>query len=157
MEVLIVGGGIAGLATAIALRGAGHEVQVLERASQAAEVGAGLAIWPNGRRALAALGAGEARGLPVRRLQLRSWRGRLLGEVPLAELQGRYGYELILMHRTDLHGSLLEILGRDTVQLGSEVIGFEPAGSRVRVALRSGGQSVADLLVRADGIRSTVR
>lgn len=98
VEVLIVGGGIGGLATAIALRRAGHEVQVLERASQAAEVGAELAIWPNGRRALGALGAGEARGLPVLRLQLRSWRGRLLGEMPLAELKGRYGFELILMH-----------------------------------------------------------
>ena len=157
MEVLIVGGGIGGLATAIALRRAGHEVQILERASQAAEVGAGLAIWPNGCRALAALGAGDTRGLGVRRLQLRSWRGRLLGEMPLAELKGRYGFELILMHRTDLHGSLLEILGRNAIQLGSEVIGFEPAGSRVRVALRSGRQCDADLLVGADGIRSTVR
>ncbi|MDQ6637682.1 MAG: FAD-dependent monooxygenase [Candidatus Dormibacteraeota bacterium] len=61
------------------------------------------------------------------------------------------------MHRADLQASLLEILGRHTVQLGSEVIGFEPSGSRVHVTLRSGRQCDTDLLVGADGIRSTVR
>ncbi|MBJ7602766.1 MAG: FAD-dependent monooxygenase [Candidatus Dormibacteraeota bacterium] len=157
MEVLVVGGGIGGLATGIALRQAGHEVRVLERAAKIAEVGAGLGIWPNGRRALAALGAGDTPGLPVRRLHLRSWRGRLLSEVPLAELKRRYGSELIVMHRADLQGSLLEILGRHTVQLGSEVIGFEPSGSRVHVTLKSGRHCDTDLLVGADGIRSTVR
>src|SRR2546426_11242752 len=60
VEVLIVGGGIGGMATAISLRQAGHEVRILERALKTAEVGAGLAIWPNGRRALAALGLADA-------------------------------------------------------------------------------------------------
>jgi 2-polyprenyl-6-methoxyphenol hydroxylase-like FAD-dependent oxidoreductase len=145
------------MATAISLRQAGHEVRVLEKALKTTEVGAGLAIWPNGRRALAALGAGDTAGLPVRRLQLADWRGHLLSEMPLTELKARYGSELIVMHRVDLHGSLFAVLGRDTVQLGSEVIGFEPVGSRVRVTLRSGRQWDTDLLVGADGIRSTVR
>jgi 2-polyprenyl-6-methoxyphenol hydroxylase-like FAD-dependent oxidoreductase len=145
------------MATAIALRQAGHEVRVVERASKAAEVGAGLAIWPNGRRSLAALGVGDTDGLPVRRLQLRDWRGRLLSEMALGELKARYGSELIILHRADLHSSLLEVLGRHTVQLGSEVIGFQQVGSRVHVALRSGEQCDTDLVVGADGIRSKVR
>ncbi|MDQ6637681.1 MAG: NAD(P)-binding protein [Candidatus Dormibacteraeota bacterium] len=62
--MLIVGAGIGGLATGIALGRTGHEVRVLERAVKIAEVGAGLAIWPNGRRALAALGAGETPAFP---------------------------------------------------------------------------------------------
>jgi 2-polyprenyl-6-methoxyphenol hydroxylase-like FAD-dependent oxidoreductase len=58
VNVVVAGGGIAGLATAIALRSGAHEVQVLEQASAPVEIGAGLAIWPNGRRALAKLVVG---------------------------------------------------------------------------------------------------
>jgi 2-polyprenyl-6-methoxyphenol hydroxylase-like FAD-dependent oxidoreductase len=156
VEVLITGGGIAGLAAGIALERAGHKVQVLERAQVAAEVGAGLAIWPNGRRALDALGVHELPGIAVRRLQLLDWRGRPLREIPVGELKDRYGHDLLLIHRRELHDSLFQLLGH-AVRFGADVTGFEQDSSRVCVALRSGERIAADLLVGADGIRSAVR
>jgi 2-polyprenyl-6-methoxyphenol hydroxylase-like FAD-dependent oxidoreductase len=157
VKVLIAGGGIAGLGAAISLRQAGHRVQVLERASVPGEVGAGLALWPNGRRALASLGVDDLDEAPVRSLKLSTWRGRLLSEPPLDQLERRYGFGMTLVHRAELHGRLLETLGPDRVRFGTEVVGFEQTGDRVTVALGGGQAMQADLLVGADGIRSAVR
>jgi 2-polyprenyl-6-methoxyphenol hydroxylase-like FAD-dependent oxidoreductase len=157
MEILIAGGGIAGLAAAIALRQTGHEVQVLEGSSGHPELGAGLAIWPNGWRAMAQLGLAEVPGCTVRRLEIRNAHDHLLSVPPVADLKGRYGYELILVHRADLHALLLDGLSPTAVRFGSEIARFEQDRRRVRVSLRSGEVLEADLLVGADGIRSAVR
>ena len=157
MDTLIAGAGIAGLAAAIAMKQTGHDVQVLERAPAPAEVGAGLALWPNGRRALASLGVEDLPGAPVSRLQLGTWRGRLLSSAPLDQLKERHGYELMIVHRAALHSALLRQLGADPVRFGSEVAGFDQGGSRVRVHLRTGEELESDLLIGADGIWSAVR
>lgn len=157
MKVLIAGGGIAGLAAAIAVRQAGHEVEVLERTTSPSEVGAGLAIWPNGSRALAALGVENVPGCAVHRLELRNLHDRLLTTSPLDSLKSRKGYELILTHRADLQEAMLERLGKSSVRFGSEVAGFEQKENSVRASLVGGQELEADLLVGADGIRSAVR
>ena len=157
MRVLIAGAGIAGLAAAIALGRSGHEVEVLERSDFPGEVGAGLAIWPNGGRALAALGLDVPAGHSLRRLELRSWRGRLLSDPPVGELAARYGYPLTMVHRAELHRALLDSAEGANVRYATEVDGFDQQESRVRVGLRSGETREADLLVGADGIRSAVR
>ena len=94
MKAIIVGGGIAGLASALALTRRGWQVEVLERAPEFTEVGAGLSVWPNALRALDALGVGG----PVRRravLQgqagIRDATGRWLSRTDTAELERRYG------------------------------------------------------------------
>jgi 2-polyprenyl-6-methoxyphenol hydroxylase-like FAD-dependent oxidoreductase len=157
MKVLVAGGGLGGLATAIAVVRAGHEVEVFERAAQSAEVGAGVAIWPNGQRPLSALGLEGATGFPVRMLHLRTRRDRLLMEVPVGQLRGRYGYDLVMMHRAELQAVLLKALGPAVVNFSSEVVGFDQDGSRVDVHLASGQRRQGDLLIGADGLRSTVR
>jgi 2-polyprenyl-6-methoxyphenol hydroxylase-like FAD-dependent oxidoreductase len=156
VKVLVAGGGLGGLATAIAIVRAGHEVEVFERAAQPAEVGAAVAVWPNGQQALAALGVEGAR-FPVRSLQLRSRRNRLLMTVPLDELKARYGYDLVMMHRAEMHSTLLEALGRAVVHFSSGVVGFDQDGSMVTVHMASGERRQGDLLVGADGLRSEVR
>jgi 2-polyprenyl-6-methoxyphenol hydroxylase-like FAD-dependent oxidoreductase len=156
VTIVVAGGGIAGLGAAIAARRAGHDVQVLEQASGPAEVGAGLALWPNGLAALARLGV-DVPGCPVRRLQLLSWRGRTLTELPIGDLRSRHGYELMLVHRPELHASLLAAAGRDVVRYGARVAGFDLQEPDVRVRLSSGEALRADLLVGADGIGSAVR
>ena len=155
--VTIAGAGIAGVATAIAAKRAGFDVEVLERAETLYEVGAGLAIWPNGTRALHALGVHEIPGKEVRGLELRTWRGRLLTDTPVRDFRNRYGYDMIMVHRVELHATLLRLLGSENVRSGCEVTGFEQNGSVVRVALKSGEQREAGILIGADGLRSSVR
>jgi 2-polyprenyl-6-methoxyphenol hydroxylase-like FAD-dependent oxidoreductase len=157
MKVLIAGGGVAGLAAAIALRQVGHEVEVLERSPAPSEVGAGLAVWPNGSRALAALGVDDVLGCGVHRLELRNLHDQLLSVSPLDRLMGRYGYELKLMHRADLQVALLKRVGKSSVRFGSELAQFEQKKGSVRASLLGGEALEADLLVGADGIRSAVR
>lgn len=153
----MAGAGIGGLVSSIAIRQAGHEVEVLERSPVLEEVGAGLAIWPNGHRALAALGIQDVPGISVPGVSVRTWRGRLLIQTPVGEFRARYGHDLILVHRAELHSSLLEMLGREGVRAASEVVAFEQDGSTVGITLASGKRLEADMLVGADGLRSAVR
>jgi 2-polyprenyl-6-methoxyphenol hydroxylase-like FAD-dependent oxidoreductase len=157
MKVVIAGAGIGGLATAIAIGRAGHEVEVLERAPVLGEIGAGVALWPNGQRALEALGIDLTGGLPVRGLEFRSRRGRLLMETPVADLRARYGHDLVLVHRAELHSLLLDAVGRDRVRAGAEVVALEEDAVAVGVGLASGDRRQADVVVGADGLRSAVR
>ena len=80
MRTIVIGGGIAGLASALALTRRGWHVEVLERAPEFGEVGAGLSLWPNALRALDALGVGE---------QVRS-RAVLEGQVGIRDAGGRW-------------------------------------------------------------------
>lgn len=156
MKVLIAGAGIAGLATAVALRRAGHQVQVLERRRELTEIGAALAIWPNGTRALEALGV-EAACLNVERHSFRTWQGRELMELPMDALVERYGSGMTLVHRADLQSALRAALDRESVHLGCEVTGFTEEEGGVQVTMRDGRAAQGDVLIGADGLRSAVR
>src|SRR4051812_49609153 len=93
-RALVIGAGIAGLATAIALRRAGRDVLVLERAPQLREIGAGVSLWPNAVKALRRLGVGdavEAAGAPAHDAAFRNWRGGELRTSITARPQGRLG------------------------------------------------------------------
>jgi 2-polyprenyl-6-methoxyphenol hydroxylase-like FAD-dependent oxidoreductase len=157
VKVVVAGAGIGGLATAIALGRAGHEVEVVERAAVLGEVGAGVALWPNGQRALEALGIRSTPGQGVRGLQLRSRRGRLLTDTPIADFRARHGFDLVIVHRAELHALLLDAAGRDRVQAATEVISVEQDSAAVEVELASGERRRAEVLVGADGLRSAAR
>lgn len=155
-KAIIAGGGIGGLAAAIALRAAGLEVEVMERANVHREIGAAVVIWPNGTRALRSLGV-EPAWLEVRQMSLMRSDGRLLTAPPVAALASRYGSGMMLVHRAELHAALLHALGGEAVRMGAEVGGFWETASGVRVRLAGGGEAEADLLIGADGLRSAVR
>ena len=156
MKALIAGAGIGGLATGIALRRAGLEVRLFERSREMREIGAGLMIWPNGTRALEALGV-EVRAMTIDRLFFRTWRGRLLMEAPVRAISERFGSNVAVVHRADLQSALVKSLGRGVLSLGAEVSGFDDAGAKVEAKLRDGTSDAGDLLIGADGLRSTVR
>ncbi len=153
-QAAVVGAGIGGLAAGIALSQAGWEVTVFESAAELHPLGAGLSIWPNGVRALRALGIGAvADGAPRTGGALRRANGALLAEFDPDTIEARYGAPLVGLHRAELHEALLDGLGPDRLRLGMALESLE--GDELRFA--DGSTWRADLIVGADGIGSIVR
>jgi FAD-dependent urate hydroxylase len=155
VRALVVGGGIGGLAAAVALRRAGHDVTVYERAERLREVGAGLGISANALAALDRLGlraAAASRGALGRRLLLRTASGRTLADVAL-----RPGEESLGIHRAALLEVLYEAAGAATVNLGASCTSVSQDEAGVTASFADGSTDRGDFLVGADGIRSVVR
>jgi 2-polyprenyl-6-methoxyphenol hydroxylase-like FAD-dependent oxidoreductase len=153
VRVIVVGGGIAGLSAAIALRGTGHEAVVLERAPRVDPVGAGITLFANAMRALDRLGVGEAvaaRGAAATGSAILTWAGRELTRVPSDLLEGT-----IALHRADLQAELAAASG--DVRLGVEVTAVEQGQDGVVARSTDGREERGDLLVGADGLSSVAR
>jgi len=128
MRVMIVGAGIGGLTAAIALRRAGIDATVFERAGEIKEVGAGILLAANAVSALGEIGlSDDVRGLgtPASAGRILTWRGKTLTEVPVGELEARVGAPSAAVHRADLQKLLLRKLERQKIWLGAECVGFE--------------------------------
>src|SRR3954465_167225 len=122
-RALVIGAGIAGLATAIALQRTARDVLVLERAPQLREIGAGISLWPNAVHALRRLGVGEAveaAGAPAHDAAFRSWRGPQLGASITSQLEARFGAPLVLIHRARLQSVMRSALDPGAIRLGAE-------------------------------------
>ncbi|HET9109843.1 MAG TPA: FAD-dependent monooxygenase, partial [Ktedonobacterales bacterium] len=159
-RVLIAGGGLGGLVAAIALRRQGIAVSVFERADELVEVGAGLTLWANAITSLRHIGLGdllEMVGKRALRSRILSWRGETLGEAPVEALARTFGVPLIAVHRADLQAALLAALGPGIMRTGATCTGFEQSGDAARLRLASGEEVAGDLLIGADGLRSTIR
>jgi salicylate hydroxylase len=162
--ILIAGGGIAGLAGALALARNGRETRVLERAGAFETVGAGLQIGPNAVRALKYLDVWErvvpASFAPPRIIIRDGLSGRSLQEIALdAEFERRFGEPYRVIHRADLLGGLLERAkesSRIELLTNAEVKEFTDRGGYVEVALPAGPQH-GEALLGADGIGSVIR
>ncbi|WP_265565394.1 FAD-dependent oxidoreductase [Streptomyces hygroscopicus] len=158
LDVLVVGAGIAGLATATALCRGGMSVDVIERSPESRATGAGLFLPGNSVRALTALGLEEhlsALGAAVPGQRLMSHRGRVLADIDLAELwRGTAG--CVGITRGDLHAALQDVVPvpvRHGVTLGS----LKQSDDGVHVEFSDGGSGRYDVVVGADGIRSGLR
>lgn len=158
-SAVVVGGGIGGLAAAVALCRRGWRVRVCERAAEFTEVGAGISLWPNALRALAALDlADRVRGIGAVESagSLRDRSGRRLSQVDNAELERRYGFPVLMVHRADLVDVLADALPREALLPSTTVTGLRADGDAV-VVEHGAGELRADLVVGADGLRSSVR
>jgi 3-hydroxybenzoate 6-monooxygenase len=163
--LLIVGGGIGGLATALAAARAGRRVHVIEKSPEFTEIGAGLQLAPNATRMLDRLGVLEdvlrlatfpknlvmmdaVTGLPITRLEL--------GDA----FRAHYGYPYIVMHRGDLLAAELQACRSQpliTLHGGREAIAIEQDGDSVHVTCHDGTSFDGDAVVGADGLWSRVR
>jgi 2-polyprenyl-6-methoxyphenol hydroxylase-like FAD-dependent oxidoreductase len=152
---LIVGAGIGGLAAAVALRRAGWQVRVHERASHPRELGFALALAPNAIAALEELGLSGAmvgRGVAVTQFEVRHADGRLI-----IRFSAQPGGSGVIALRSALHGQLLDAVGNESLVLASEAIGFSQEGPTAHLNLRGGGSDRADVIVAADGVGSAIR
>jgi 2-polyprenyl-6-methoxyphenol hydroxylase-like FAD-dependent oxidoreductase len=155
VKAVIIGGGITGLGSAVALTRRGMHVEVLERATEFTEVGAGLSLWPNALRALDLLGvAGPVRDQAVLQgpVGIRDPAGRWLSRTDTGELERRFG-PTAMIHRADLVAVLRDAVPDGVLHPGITVSAVRADGTVVH----SGGECRADLVVGADGIHSTTR
>ncbi|HEX4805673.1 MAG TPA: FAD-dependent monooxygenase [Conexibacter sp.] len=160
MRIAIVGAGVGGLAAGIALRRAGFDVRVYERAPAIAPVGFGLLIQPNGAKALHLLGLGPAleRISPrLRAVVMRDEAGELLSDIETDPLEQATGLRPFPVARADLFGVLAEGFGLDRVTLGAECVGVEQSAEEATIHFADGRSATADLVVGGDGLRSVVR
>jgi 2-polyprenyl-6-methoxyphenol hydroxylase-like FAD-dependent oxidoreductase len=159
-RAIVIGGGIGGLTTAIALRGAGFDVDVFERAAELNEVGAGISLWSNALGVLDRLNLGEAIravSVPARSIGLRTWQGEVLVSDPLVGLEATRGVVCRVMHRAELQAALYRACGPARVHLAARAVGFREDPDGVVVELDGGETVRGDLLVGADGLHSIVR
>jgi salicylate hydroxylase len=162
LHVAIVGGGLGGLAAAIFLRAAGHEVTVYEQAPALRELGAGIVVSPNMVRPLAAAGLEEhLAGFAVRleaAWEFRRWQdGRVLFVQEMGDACRRlYGADCYVAHRGDLLAMLTGALPGETVRLDHRLVGLH-YNRRVELRFADGATAAADAVIGADGIHSTVR
>jgi salicylate hydroxylase len=164
-RVVIIGGGIGGLAAALALLRRGLDVEVYEQAGELKEVGAGIQISSNGTRVLYALGLEEllrrVQVVPTRR-ELRHWRtGETWSWFELgASSADRYGTPHVMLHRGDLLGLLADAVAQlkpDAIKLGRRCVDVAQNDEQVEVRFGTGEVAGASFVIGADGIHSKVR
>jgi 2-polyprenyl-6-methoxyphenol hydroxylase-like FAD-dependent oxidoreductase len=164
-RILIAGGGIGGLATALALAQKNIPSLVLEKAGQLGEIGAGIQLGPNAFHCFDRLGVGEtARKMAVYIDQLRLMDSLADGEICHIDLgeafRARYGNPYAVVHRGDLHGVLLTAC-RDhpliELKVSSEVTGYDQDGTTVSARLGTGERVTGAALIGADGLWSNIR
>ncbi|GAB2616159.1 monooxygenase [Paractinoplanes abujensis] len=156
-NAVVIGGGIGGLAAGLALQRRGWSVTVLERAAALEDVGAGLAVAPNGLRALDRLGAGR----PVRALSalqgtagIQRPDGRWISRTDAAAAEARFGEPTVVVHRAALISVLADALQPGTLRLGVTAGAVSPEQGTV---VTSDGTLMAEVVVAADGLHSPVR
>jgi 2-polyprenyl-6-methoxyphenol hydroxylase-like FAD-dependent oxidoreductase len=152
----IVGGGIGGVAAAVALRQVGIDAVVYERAPQLREAGAGMMLWPNATRVLAGMGLLESameRSGSSTRFLVRASDGTVLMNISL----GAFDVPAICMRRSDLLDVMLAKLPPESIQLGHKLDHLDQSKGKVRISFEGGAVKEHDAVVGADGIRSRVR
>ncbi|MBX3652819.1 MAG: FAD-dependent monooxygenase [Ramlibacter sp.] len=164
-QVLIAGGGIGGLAAALACARAGCEVRLYEREPVFGEVGAGLQLGPNAVRVLQGWGLGDALARVGARPEMLTARSALTGErlagLPLGDgFQQRYGAPYVTVHRADLHALLLQAVRQQPgvrLNLNAAVAAVSTSATGVQLRTTDDLQVEGDALVGADGLWSRVR
>ena len=162
-KVAIIGGGIGGLAAALALHRRGIEVAVYEQSAEIKEIGAGVNMSPNALKAFRLLGVEDAMveiGHHTKATMARNYKsGRVIRrqENSAGGLEARFGAKFLTIHRADILDVLEGALPDNIFHLGHQCTGVAP-GDRASVARFKNGREIeADIIVGADGIRSAVR
>jgi len=160
-RIVIVGGGLAGLAAARALAAFGIKADVFEAAPALGEIGAAVNTSPQAVKALRAIGVGEkvaavgtaSPGIYTRNMQT----GDFLEFNDRLKTGARYGAPYYTFHRADLLDALASGLDRGAIHLGHRLTGLEERTDRVALAFDNGARVEAEFVIAADGVRSVIR
>jgi len=165
LPVIVAGGGIGGLATALGLARKGIASVVLERAAELGEIGAGIQIGPNAFHCFDTLSVGDA--VRARAVYIDSLRlmdavdGKPIASIPLDDaFRARFGNPYAVVHRADLHEAMLDACrASEYVDLRTrhDVTGYRQDGSSVRVDCAGRDPVEGAALIGADGLRSRIR
>lgn len=162
LKIGIVGGGIGGLAAAIALLRAGHDVTVFEQSKQFLRVGADINLTPNAVRALDGLGVGDAvrasAARPTHRIS-RTWdSGEETSRLEMGDTaEKKYGAPQLTIHRADLLAALADVFPAERVLFAKRAASIAQDGDGVTATFTDGSSYRLDALIGADGIHSAVR
>jgi len=161
-RIALIGGGIGGLAAAIALRQRGFEPVVFEQADRLKEVGAGIQITPNSTRILRALGLEDAVRKGGFEPGFMLTRDMITGEVLFrtqakGAMAERFGAGWFQIHRADLLDILTSALSDADIRLNASCVAVEPAENGATVEIGGGKRELFDVVAGCDGIRSLVR
>lgn len=158
VRIAIIGGGIGGLTTALALQQAGFEFGVYEQAPALLDVGAAIAIWPNAMRVLERVDIAEKvleKAGVMREIRWLDQNGRLINRVSISETTA--SSPAVALHRADLQNTLLHALPPSSIHLGHSLVDYTQRGDKVIANFANGQSTEADFLIGADGIHSRVR
>ena len=163
VDVIIIGGGIGGLSAATALTRKGARVRLYERSAEFGEVGAGLQIAPNCTRILDDYGLlDEAKALgvlPQTMIMKDATDGSELTRLDLLDLEQKYGFPYMVIHRSDLHGIFLRAAQRHGVELitDKQCVAYEQGEGTATAVFADGTRDTAEVVIAADGIHSVAR
>ncbi len=159
-KVIIIGGGIAGLTTALALHQKSIEFEVYEAVPELKTVGAGISLAGNAMRELHKLGVGEdvkKRGHIIHSMKITDATGKMISEMDAEKLSVSYGLDNVAIHRAELHESLLKSIPASRVITNKKAIGFEQQSEEVTILFDDGTQASGSVALVADGIHSAIR
>jgi len=161
MNVVIIGAGMGGLTTGIALKKFGHQVRIFEQTEKILPVGAAISLWSNGVKCLNYLGLTDKIAKLGGQMDDLAYVDGLTGDVmtqfsllPLIEEVGQRPYPVA---RADLQNLLMDEFGRDQIYLGKKMVSLEDKADFVEVHFADGSSTQADLLIGADGTHSLTR
>jgi FAD-dependent urate hydroxylase len=160
MKILIVGAGIGGLTLASFLKDSAIDFDIVERSKNLDLQGFSIGLWNNGRHILSKLGLAEKfdkEGSKIHHYKICDGKGKILKDFDLHDFYSSYGIGYTHISRASIHSWLLDIVGREKIQLDSHILAIKDTGKEVEVEFQTGEKKIYDLVAGGDGIHSQVR